>query len=61
MGFGTSPPSPPRTWREHGRYETLGNWSQAIPTIELSRKMVVTAKEQNLWAIERFAGQRVEK
>jgi hypothetical protein len=37
------------------------NWSQAIPTIELSRKMVATAKEQNLWAIERFADQRVEK
>jgi hypothetical protein len=42
-------------------YETLSNWSQAIPTVELSRKTVVTAKEQNLWAIESFADQRVEK
>jgi hypothetical protein len=32
-----------------------------MPSIELSRKRVVTAKEQNLWAIERFADQRVEK
>ena len=41
--------------------ETLSNWSQAIPTIELSRKPVVTAKGQDLWAIESFAHQRVEK
>jgi hypothetical protein len=38
-------------------YETLSNWSQAIPTIE----PVVTAKEQDLRAIEGFAHQRVEK
>jgi hypothetical protein len=39
----------------------LDNWSQAIPTIELSRTTVMTAKEQNLRAIESFADQRVEK
>jgi hypothetical protein len=28
--------------------KSFGNWSRAVPTIELSRKTALTAKEQNL-------------
>jgi hypothetical protein len=34
--------------------KSFGNWSRAVPRIELSRKTALTAKEQNRW-IEDFA------
>jgi hypothetical protein len=40
--------SEPNYIERPGMKKSFGNWSRAVPTIELSRKTALTAKEQNL-------------